>query len=118
MADRRDTGVSRSRGGLGRGHGGVVDVRGQSGFLADFLLRRTEVLFSRVDAKRLQATEFSRFGAHLYPVHVSRFDPPKYPTLVASSPPWVGVGEGAEAGRVPADISLVCTSWSLAHRTP
>jgi hypothetical protein len=40
--------------------------------------------FSRVDAKRLQATEFSRFGAHLYSVHVSR----KYPTLVASSPGW------------------------------
>ena len=28
---------------------------------------------------------FSRFGAHLIPDHVSRFDP-KYPTLVARTP--------------------------------
>jgi hypothetical protein len=79
VADRRDTGVSRSRGGLGRGHGGVVDVRGQSGFLADFLLRRTEVLFSRVDAKRLQATEFI---AGLVPI-CTRY------TLVDLTPPKV-----------------------------
>ena len=31
--------------------------------------------FSRVDAKRLQVTDFSRFGAHLHPLHFSRFDP-------------------------------------------
>ena len=43
-------------------------------------MRRTDVrlyftLFSRVDAKRLQVADFSRFGAHLQPLHVSRFDP-------------------------------------------
>jgi hypothetical protein len=55
----------------------------------------------------LQATDFSRFGAHLYPVHFSRFDP-KVPHFSRySSPAWLhacyvplsSVVWGAGAGR-------------------
>ena len=47
-------------------------------------MRKTDVLYrvaELVNAKRLQVTDFSRFCAHLYLVHVSRFDPPEDPTL-------------------------------------
>jgi hypothetical protein len=40
--------------------------------------------FSRVAARGGRL--FSRFGAHLCPAHVSRFDPAKYPTLVTTTP--------------------------------
>jgi hypothetical protein len=103
-----------------RGHRGVVDVRGRSDFsrfdprperphFSNFGppterrpgggggLRCAEPThFSRVDdCKRLQATDFSRFGAHLYLVHVSRFDP-KVPHFSRSSPRWPRSGRGGE----------------------
>jgi hypothetical protein len=96
-----------------RHHGGVVDVRGRSdlsrfdprperphftnfgplrgaktwGGGGEVRLRCAEpTYFSRVDAKRLQVTDFSRFGAHLQPLHFSRFDP-KVPHFCRYSPP-------------------------------